>query len=765
MARSGLRGRARRAARRRSSSATTATCSSSTCAARSATRSPRSKPGATSWSPRAPRPAATPARSPRCRSCRRSSTRSATGCRSSRPAASSTAAAWPRRSRSAPTASGSGTRFIATPEARAVARLQGRAAAHGRGRHRRSAGASPARRCARSRNEYDAVLRGAPRGAAAVPRADHEGDGGRTLHHLGRRRGAPASTPTRSATRRARASARSTSSSRRATSCASIVAEAEAVIESLGGLRAQAPADARPGVTERLVVIGGDAAGMTAAAQARRRRRDRTTSRSLRSSAVAYTSYSACGIPYFVGGPRVGHRRLVARSPEEHRANGIDVRTGHEVVAIDVDKRHGARPRPRRRRQRARRALRPARGRDRRDAVAPGPPGRRRRRRLRGADTRRRHRPCARAVDRAASRRRAVVVGGGYVGLEMAEALHAARARRSTLVEPARQPMAHARSRHGRARRRRDPRPRHRRSHLGHGGRRVRDRRTDGSRARASPADRSLPADLVVLGLGVRPERRARPRGRASRSAPTGGIVTDARMATSVDGVWAAGDCVETHAPHHRPAGLVALGTHANKQGRVAGHQRDRRRRRVPRRGRHRGHEDLRLRGRRAPVSPSAKPTDAGFDVRRAPRSSRRRRAGYYPGAQPITVKVVAERRDGRLLGAQIIGAEGAAKRIDVLATAIWNGMTVDESASSTSATRRRSRRCGTRCSSRPASAAAQLGGQSALAGVALGLLFLEVVLVHHLHELLEADAGLPAELRRAPCVASPMSRSTSAGR
>jgi NADPH-dependent 2,4-dienoyl-CoA reductase/sulfur reductase-like enzyme len=57
-------------------------------------------------------------------------------------------------------------------------------------------------------------------------------------------------------------------------------------------------------------------------------------------------------------------------------------------------------------------------------------------------------------------------------------------------------------------------------------------------------------------------------------------------------------------------------------------------------------------------------------------------RAGYYPGAAPIKVKVVAERPAGRLVGAQIVGAEGAAKRIDVLATAIWNRMTVDEVAS-----------------------------------------------------------------------------------
>ena len=54
-------------------------------------------------------------------------------------------------------------------------------------------------------------------------------------------------------------------------------------------------------------------------------------------------------------------------------------------------------------------------------------------------------------------------------------------------------------------------------------------------------------------------------------------------------------------------------------------------------------------------------------------------RAGYFPGSSPITVKVLAEQRTGRILGAQVIGREGAAKRIDVMAAAIWNEMTVDE--------------------------------------------------------------------------------------
>ena len=148
-------------------------------------------------------------------------------------------------------------------------------------------------------------------------------------------------------------------------------------------------------------------------------------------------------------------------------------------------------------------------------------------------------------------------------------------------------------------------------------------------------------------------------------------------MATSVDGVWAAGDCIETH---HRVTGapaLVALGTHANKHGRVAGENAT--------------GGDARFAGvigtaitkvcayeigRTGLTEREA--SEAAFDYVTA-RIESTTRAHYYPGSQPITVKVVVQRGSGRLLGAQIIGKEGAAKRIDVLATAIWAEMTVDE--------------------------------------------------------------------------------------
>ena len=87
---------------------------------------------------------------------------------------------------------------------------------------------------------------------------------------------------------------------------------------------------------ERVVVIGGDAAGMSAAAQISRSAAPREL--------VVFekghtTSYAACGLPYFVAGLVPDSEQLVARSPEQHRANGIDVRTRHEVTAIDLERR------------------------------------------------------------------------------------------------------------------------------------------------------------------------------------------------------------------------------------------------------------------------------------------------------------------------------------------------------------------------------------------------------------------------------------------
>jgi NADPH-dependent 2,4-dienoyl-CoA reductase/sulfur reductase-like enzyme len=197
-------------------------------------------------------------------------------------------------------------------------------------------------------------------------------------------------------------------------------------------------------------------------------------------------------------------------------------------------------------------------------------------------------------------------------------------------------------------------------------------------RVRAVVTDeREVPADLVVLGLGVRPNTELAAAAGVEIGI-TGGVVTDARMrSASHDGVWAAGDCVQTVDRVSRAPVSVPLGTHANKQGRVVG---------------------INLGGGYATFPGivgtavtricdlevartglrEADAERAGFRFVTATIESTTR-AGYLPSAKPITTKLLAEKRSGRLLGAQIVGREGAAKRIDVLATALWNEMTVEE--------------------------------------------------------------------------------------
>jgi NADPH-dependent 2,4-dienoyl-CoA reductase/sulfur reductase-like enzyme len=422
--------------------------------------------------------------------------------------------------------------------------------------------------------------------------------------------------------------------------------------------------------SQRLVVIGGDAAGMSAAGQARKRQ----TADSLQ--VVAFerghaTSYSACGIPYWISGTVGAERDLIARSPQQHRANGIDVRTRTEVVAIDL----AARTVHARDLDREREYDEPfdqlvyAAG---SIPMRPDVPG------IEASGV-----YGVQTLDDGATlraelsddrTRRVVIVGGGYIGLEIAEACQI-RGLDVTVVDRSPTPIGTF-----------DPdigtviadaiRGIGIDLVLGEPVVEIETGRDGRAVAVRTYAGRRLPADVVVLGLGVRPNVALA----AQAGIPlgtSGGIDVDAQMRTRVEGVWAAGDCVESV---HRLSGqrvVVALGTHANKQGRVAG---------INIGG---GYATFAgvigtavtkvcdLEVARTGLS-EAEADAAGLRYVRATVDSTTR-AGYFPGAQPIKIKLLAEKRTGRLLGGQIVGREGAAKRIDVLATAIWNEMSVDE--------------------------------------------------------------------------------------
>ena len=414
-------------------------------------------------------------------------------------------------------------------------------------------------------------------------------------------------------------------------------------------------------MSERLVVIGGDASGMTAATLAKRMRPDLDV---VALEKGPWTSYSACGIPYVIGGDVDSIDELVVRTPEQHQAKGIDARAMQEATAIDLDKREvEVRDLDEARTYRLGfDQLIVATG-----AVPRRPP-------LPGFDDEKVHgvqtlddgaHLLAHATKVGADR--VVVVGAGYIGLEIAEAFVKRGARvvvveREAEVMPATMDpdmgatVRAAMERHGIDVRTGDA--------------------VEGFDGRAlQTGSGEIETDLVILGLGVAPN---------SKLAGDAGIelgvhdavAVDVRQRTNVEGVWAAGDCCESfHLVSHRKV-HVALGTVANKQGRVVG---------------------INVGGGYATfpgVVGTAVTKLCDTEIARTGLSEREAtqvgfgyvvgsiesttRAGYFPGAKPLTVKVLAERGGGELLGAQIVGEEGAAKRIDVLATAITAGFTVE---------------------------------------------------------------------------------------
>lgn len=270
------------------------------------------------------------------------------------------------------------------------------------------------------------------------------------------------------------------------------------------------------------------------------------------------------------------------------------------------------------------------------------------------------------------SPRRAVIIGGGYIGLEMAEAL-ILRKLEVSLVERSTQVMNTL-----------DPDM----------GKLVSDALTQvgvtlyreeslesfeakNGQVRGVVTDkRTLPADLVILGMGVKPNSNLA----EQAGIPLGfknSIKVDQCMQTDVEGVWAAGDCAQCYHLVRKQPFYIALGTVANKMGRIA--------------GLNIGGETAEFPGvvgtavskicdvevaRSGLMEKEARELELDYTAQTIETSTR---AGYYPDSGPITVKMLGEKGTGRLLGAQIVGKEGAAKRIDVIATALHAGMAVDE--------------------------------------------------------------------------------------
>jgi len=420
-------------------------------------------------------------------------------------------------------------------------------------------------------------------------------------------------------------------------------------------------------VKQRLVVIGGVAAGMTAAARARRLNRDLEI---IVLEKGPHISYGACSLPYYLAGHFDDYRLLIARTPEEAREQGIDVRTGHEAVALDLDQR---------------RVTVRAGGREETigfDVVllatgaVPVVPRGWELEGLAGVHFLRTIEDAQRLRSQVeAGARRAVIVGGGYIGVEAADALREQGAA-VTIIDMLPQLLPNFDA----------DMARHVEDDLRADGVDVRlgdgmaeleavDGRVVGVRTHAGER---IGADLVLVAIGVRPNV-ALAQAAGVPLGETGAIAVDSRQRTRVEGVYAAGDCCEAlHLVTGRPA-YIPLGTTANKQGRVAG---------TVIAGGDAAFPGVvgtaALKARRVTVARTGlslqQAQAMGYDAA-AETIKAKDRVHSYPGAREIWVKLVAERGSGRLLGGQIAGLDGAgvAKRIDVVATALFHGMTVDQ--------------------------------------------------------------------------------------
>ncbi len=421
----------------------------------------------------------------------------------------------------------------------------------------------------------------------------------------------------------------------------------------------------------KLVVVGGVAGGMSFAARARRLAEQAEIVVLERDP---YVSFANCGLPYHLGGEIPDRESLLLQTPKSLAGSlALDVRTGHEVLRVDTA-------------AKTVRVLERATGREYEEAydtlvlstgASPVVPP------LPGVDL-----PQVRVLRNipdvdglnalvGTGARRAVVIGAGFIGLEVAEAFRH-RGLEVTIVELADQVLAPLDPEMARdvalELRLNDVDVRTGTSLAGIRTATADDPAADGSAVLVDLSDGSaVPADVVLLAVGVRPESGlARAAGLDLNA--RGGVLVDENLRTSDPSVYAVGDAIEVVDAVTGAPAMVPLAGPANRQGRAAA-------------------DHLFGRpGRRSPVLGTA--IVRVFDIVAATtgRSEKALRAagipfhavhlhpgshaGYYPGGMAMHLKLLFS-PEGQVLGAQAVGTDGVDKRIDVIATAIRAGMSV----------------------------------------------------------------------------------------
>lgn len=415
----------------------------------------------------------------------------------------------------------------------------------------------------------------------------------------------------------------------------------------------------------KLVVIGGDAAGMSAASKVRREQSDFEIVVFEKSE---FTSYSACGIPYFISGKVENIEELIVRSPAEFiKKYNIQVKTLHEVIEINTaenkvlvhnynDKTQYWESYDELLIATGGKAYCP----DVKNHTVKG---------IFGIQTLNSGKKVAAFIEQHQPKK-AVIVGGGYIGLEMAEAL-ILQGIKVVIVNRSKEVMNTL-----------DP-------DIGEKVRKVLENlgvlvynseslkyfeEKDGFVTAVVTDQKTIKTDLVILGMGTAPNTSFLKNSKIKLS-ERNAVKVNRKQQTNIKNVWAAGDCAETKNLVTNKAFYIALGTVANKTGLVA--------------GTNIAGGDLKFPG----VVATAVCKICVYEIARTGLLEReckdfkidyistviksKTRAHYYPEAKDIYVKLIAEKKTGKLLGGQIIGEEGAAKRIDVLATALTNKLTL----------------------------------------------------------------------------------------
>lgn len=410
---------------------------------------------------------------------------------------------------------------------------------------------------------------------------------------------------------------------------------------------------------KRILIVGGVAGGASCAARARRLDEDAEI---ILFDRGPYVSFANCGLPYYVGDVIADEKKLLVASAELFKTRfNIDVRTENEVIAVDRERREIA----------VKRLKTGEAYREKYDALVLAPGAAPIRPPLAGINLPGifvlRNIPDSRRIREwivEHKAERAVIIGAGLVGLEMAENL-VARGIAVTVVEMLKQVLPPL-----------DPEMaapvRERLAQRGvslHLGDAVAgfEPGTGGAILVRTQSNATFPADLVILSIGVRPETKLA-QDAELKIGERGGIRVDENMRTSDPHIWAVGDAVETRDFVTGEWGLVPLAGPANRQGRIAADSIC---------GRETAFRGVQATGIIGVFGLTVAFTGASEkSLLRAGIKGYEKvylhpghHAGYYPGAQPIHMKLLFSTDDGRILGAQAIGEQGVARRIDVIAS------------------------------------------------------------------------------------------------